>query len=168
MPTIYTTARTGLRFVNRFGALGPENYVTGHYSASRRDTSDRDAIALVQSFHRYHKEKGWGGLGYHYVITKKGNIILGRPTYLKGAHVGGHNTGNVGVMMLGTTGHRPTFRQRRAYRWLLANAHTSKLPRAHRTDRSLRRARRRGHNSWSGHTSNGCPGSFKPMYLRGY
>ena len=167
MPTIYTAGSTGLHFRNLFGALGPELHVTGHYSAGAVDKSDKDAIATVRSYHRAHAAKSWGGLGYHYVITRKGNIILGRPVALKGAHVGGWNTGNVGVMMMGTTGDKPSYRQRRAYKWLLANAHTTRLPRSHRTDRSLRAAKRHGHNSWSGHTSNGCPGSFKPMYLKG-
>jgi len=69
--------------------------------------------------------------------------------------------------MHGTTGDKPTRAQRRAYRWLLANAHTRRLPRTHRTDQDLRAATRRGHNSWSGHRANACPGSFKPMFLKG-
>lgn len=164
---IYTHRRTGLRFRNLFGDLGPETFVTGHYSASRRDKDDTDAINMVRQFHAQHESQGWGGLGYHFVITRKGNIILGRPLRLKGAHVGGWNTGNVGVMMTGTVGDKPTRAQRRTYKWLLAYAHTRRLPASHRTDRRLLKATRRGHNSWPGHTSNQCPGSFKPMYLKG-
>lgn len=166
-PIIYTARRTGMTFQNLFGQLGPEHHVTGHYTAGPLDRSDKHAIELVRSYHQAHKNKGWGGLGYHFCITRKGNIILGRPLMLKGAHTGGHNTGNVGVMMHGTTGDKPTRAQRRAYRWLLANAHTRSMPATHRTDLDLRSARRHGHNSWIGHTSNGCPGLFKPMYLRG-
>lgn len=156
-----------MTFQNLFGALGPERYVTGHYTAGPRDISDQHAIQLIQSYHQMHKAKGWGGLGYHYAITKKGNIILGRPLHLKGAHTGGANSNNVGVVMHGTTGDTPTFAQRRAYRWLLANAHTKNVPATHRTALALRGAQRMGHNSWAQHKSNGCPGSFKLMYLNG-
>jgi hypothetical protein len=60
---------------------------------------------------------------------------------------------------------RPTRAQMKALRWLLKYAHTSRMPAAHRTDRKLTAASIRGHNQWSGHTSNGCPGLFKRMYL---
>lgn len=166
-PRIHTAGSLGLAFQNVFGELGPEFHVTGHYTAGPRDHDDQEAIRLVRSYHSSHKAKGWGGIGYHYCVTRKGNIIGLRPTRLKGAHVGGHNTGNVGVMMHGTTGDGPTRAQRDAYAWLLEHAHTKSMPRAHRTDRDLRDAKRWGHNSWAGHTSNGCPGSFKLMYLKG-
>lgn len=167
-PKIYTHRVTGLRFQNLFGPLGPEKYVTGHYSGTRRDMSDQDAIQMVRNFHRDHKDKKWGGLAYWIVITRKGNIILGRPSWMKGAHVGGWNSNNIGVMMIGTVGHRPTRAQRRTYKWLLANAHTNRLPRTHRTDRPLSRARRRAHKDWPGHSTNQCAGNFSPMYRRGY
>lgn len=166
-PRIYTAAQIGLVFENKFGSLGPENYVTGHYTAGRLDTSDQDAIAQAKSFHGFHKSKGWGGAGYHYLITRKGNIVCLRPTWMKGAHVGGNNSNNIGVVMCGTTGDEPSYAQRKSYRWLLDNAHTTKLPRAHRTDLNLANATRLGHNDWPGHTSNGCPGNFKTMYRKG-
>lgn len=166
-PRIYTAASLGLRFDNLFGQLGPETSVTGHYTAGPVDQSDRDAIRLCRAYHAAHKGKGWGGVGYHFCITRKGNIIGLRPLVLKGTHVGGWNTSNVGIMMHGTTGDRPTRAQARAYRWLIKNAHTRRVPRAHRSDRDLRKARRRGHNDWQGHESNGCPGSFKKLYVEG-
>lgn len=166
-PKIYTANSTDLKFQNVFGSLGAESKVTGHYTDGPRDSSDAHAIDLIQNYHQAHKAKGWGGLGYHFCITKKGNIILGRPLHLKGAHVGGHNSNNVGIVMHGTTGDKPTFAQRRAYRWLLANAHTNRMPRTHRSDRDLRKAGRYGHNSFPNHRSNGCPGSFKPMFIKG-
>lgn len=166
-PRVITAAQLGLTFSNRFGTLGPELYVTGHHTAGPMDKSDADAIRLCRSYHAAHAAKGWGGIGYHYCVTRAGTIIGLRPTSLKGAHVGGHNSSNAGVMFHGTTGDKPTERQRKSYAWLIDNAHTSSLPRAHRTDRDLRGARRRGHNDWPGHTSNACPGTHKPMILKG-
>ena len=167
MPKMITAAQQGLRFGNVFGALGPELYVTGHHTAGPTDKSDAQAMSLNRSYHQAHAAKGWGGSGYHASISRRGTIMFLRPTALKGAHVGGHNSSNYGVMFHGTTGNRPTILQRRAYRWLLANAHTTKVPRAHRTDRDLRDAKRKGHNDWSGHESNQCPGTHKKMILNG-
>jgi hypothetical protein len=157
--------RPDLDFQNKFGQLGQEVVVTGHHSATPPDRNLAEAIYRVHQFHRDHAAKGWGGLGYHFVLARSGEIILGRPTLLLGAHVGGHNTGNVGVMCIGTVGDVPTRRQKRALRWLLANAHTKAMPRSHRTDRDLRQAKVVGHNDWSGHESNACPGTHKRMYL---
>lgn len=166
-PRIYTAAQLGLTFQNRFGELGPELYVTGHHTAGPKDTSDQDAIRLARQFHAEHAAKGWGGIGYHFMLARSGAILCLRPTYLLGAHVGLHNTSNLGLVCNGTTGDRPTAKQAATLRWLLANAHTKKLPRIHRTDRDLRAARRFGHNDWPGHETNECPATHKPMYLAG-
>ena len=160
MPRIKTAAQIGLRFSNLFGQLGPEKYVTGHYTAGPKDTSDAHAMQLCRQYHAMHAGQGWGGMGYHFCITRKGTILGLRPTVLKGAHTGGWNTGNVGVMFHGTTGDKPTRAQARSYRWLLRYAHTSRMPAAHRTDLPLKRAQRKGHKQWPGHTTNGCPGLF--------
>jgi hypothetical protein len=169
-PRIITARSIGLAFQNLFGQLGPERFVTGHYSAGSRARSWREGVARARSFHADHRdnpEKRWGGIGYHYVIADDGALICARPTILKGAHTGGANTSNIGVNCPGTTGDRPTPQQKATYQWLLANAHTNAMPKAHRTDVDLRQAQLRGHKQWPGHASNGCPGLFMPMYLAG-
>lgn len=174
MPKIITAREIGLSFQNVFGELGPEFYVTGHHTGGPKDLSDGHAVDLCVRYHGDHMRKGWGGIGYFYCVTRNGTIICLRPTRLKGAHVGGHNSNNIGVMFHGTVGDVPTRAQARAYRWLLSNAHKKVMPAAHRTDRPLRRpyCKRYGHNDWSGHSSNACPGTHKTMILssglRGY
>lgn len=150
---------------SKFGALGPEQYVTGHHTAGPKDTSLAHAISLCKSYNVAHARQGWGGIGYHFCIARTGELICLRPTYMKGAHVGGWNSNNVGVVCHGTTGDKPTAAQERTYKWLIQNAHTSALPKAHRTDLPLTRAKRYGHNDWSGHETNACPGTHKPMYV---
>ena len=51
--------------------------------------------------HRWHKEKGWDGIGYHYVICVDGKLEHGRPEYWTGAHAGGHNKDSIGVCLIG-------------------------------------------------------------------
>jgi hypothetical protein len=166
-PRIITARSIGLAFQNLFGELGPEEAVTGHYSAGARAKTWRDGVERAKSFHAFHKGKGWGGVAYHFIIADDGALICARPTILKGAHTGLHNTENLGVNCPGTTGERPTPQQRATYQWLLANAHTERMPREHRTDVDLRRARLHGHRDWSGHESNACPGRFYGMYKAG-
>lgn len=56
----------------------------------------------AEDIHRWHQERGWDGIGYHYVIRLDGTVENGRPEYWKGAHVAGHNTGSVGICLIGT------------------------------------------------------------------
>lgn len=50
---------------------------------------------------RWHKQKGWKGIGYHYVIKLDGTIEKGRPDSEIGAHVQGHNTNSIGICYIG-------------------------------------------------------------------
>lgn len=147
-----------------FGPLGPERYVTGHHTAGPKDVSLEHAIQLCKSYHAAHAAKGWGGIGYHFCIARTGELICLRPTYMKGAHVGGWNSNNLGVVCHGTLGDRPTEAQRRTFAWLVRNAHTAALPKAHRADRDLSRVPRRGHNDWPDNPTS-CPGDHKPMFV---
>ena len=169
MPRIITARSIGLAFQDVFGELGPERHVTGHHTAGAKDSSDKHCEQVLRAYHHDHMRKGWGGIGYHFCVSRKGTIYCLRPTTLKGAHVGGHNTGNIGVVFHGTTGDRPTGPQARAFHWLLRNAHTTRLPAAHRTDRKIFRphADRRGHKQWSGHEWNACPGTHLTVILSG-
>lgn len=166
-PVVISAAQQGIVPSPVFGGLGTITYVTGHHTAGPIDRSREDAIRLNRAYHDAHAANGWGGIGYHYNLARDGTILCLRPIAQKGAHVGGHNTGNVGITCHGTVGDRPTLAQKRALRWLLANAHTSKMPAPHRSPVPLSGKPRRGHNDWPGHTSNACPGTHKTLYLSG-
>jgi len=62
----------------------------------------------------WHKERGWDGIGYHYVITNgaqnscrpykgsdDGIIQDGRNVEKQGAHVRGHNSDSIGICLIG-------------------------------------------------------------------
>lgn len=40
----------------------------------------------ARQIHRSHKNNGWTGIGYHYVVRKDGSIERGRPHWSVGAH----------------------------------------------------------------------------------
>jgi len=46
-------------------------------------------------------QKGYADIGYHFVVDDAGQIYAGRDLQVRGAHTGGHNTGTVGVSLLG-------------------------------------------------------------------
>ncbi|MBL0922390.1 MAG: N-acetylmuramoyl-L-alanine amidase, partial [Phycisphaerales bacterium] len=48
-----------------------------------------------------HLGRGFGDIGYHYVVDPQGVIWQGRPLNWQGAHVGGQNPGNLGILCLG-------------------------------------------------------------------
>jgi len=50
---------------------------------------------------RYHRSKGWKGVGYHFVIMPNGLIFVGRGLNEVGAHAAGQNERMVGVCLLG-------------------------------------------------------------------
>lgn len=54
-----------------------------------------------RSIDRYHKRRGWMGIGYHFGITPEGRVWVLRPIHLVGAHAEGHNVGSIGVVVWG-------------------------------------------------------------------
>lgn len=65
---------------------------------------------------RWHKERGWSGCGYHYVVCNgyenkgdefeenvmNGEIQVGRDLEVAGAHARGYNADSIGICMIGT------------------------------------------------------------------
>lgn len=56
---------------------------------------------------RYHRSKGWGGIGYHYMITKNGEVRKGRYEDKVGAHCyqKGMNYKSIGICLAGFFDH---------------------------------------------------------------
>lgn len=66
-----------------------------HHSALPASDGPRE----IQRLHQV--QRGFADVGYHYLIDASGIIYEGRPITVRGAHVAGHNTGAVGVCLLG-------------------------------------------------------------------
>lgn len=52
---------------------------------------------------RWHRQKGWLGIGYHYVVDLDGTVETGRAEEQPGAHCYGHNMRSIGVCYIGGT-----------------------------------------------------------------
>ena len=50
---------------------------------------------------RWHRERGFNGIGYHYVICLDGKLEKGRDVALAGAHCKGWNERSVGICYIG-------------------------------------------------------------------
>ncbi|WNZ08241.1 peptidoglycan recognition family protein [Streptomyces sp. 11x1] len=107
----------------RFKADGTENSptafypfqtITVHHTAMAND--DPDPAATVRAIYQLHAvTNDWGDIGYHFLIDEEGRIYEGRysgddglPAHdadgkvVTAFHVGGFNSGNLGIALLGT------------------------------------------------------------------
>ncbi len=50
---------------------------------------------------RWHRERGFQGIGYHYLIRRDGTLECGRPLEKAGAHCHGHNAHSIGIAYVG-------------------------------------------------------------------
>lgn len=55
----------------------------------------------VEQIDDWHKQRGWDGIGYHYVIRLDGVVEVGRPVAQVGAHARGYNSDSIGVCYVG-------------------------------------------------------------------
>jgi hypothetical protein len=69
-----------------------------HHSAFY-ERDDLDTMLEVQRAHR--QDRGWADVGYHFMVGKTGTIFEGRDLQVRGTHVEGHNTGSLGICLLG-------------------------------------------------------------------
>ena len=88
-------------------------YETFHHTAGYGAETYEEAVQSLQAIQRLHQDiRGWDDIGYHFVLDKSGRVYQGRPfadntpwsegpPLVIGAHVGGHNTGNIGIAVLG-------------------------------------------------------------------
>jgi N-acetylmuramoyl-L-alanine amidase len=84
---------------------GALDHLVLHHTAYRSDrirgTSVEAQSRHVREIERWHLERGFLAIGYHFVISPTGRIFVGRPIDRMGAHVEGHNRGTVGICLMG-------------------------------------------------------------------
>ncbi len=87
---------TNLKFKNKLKKLNNPSMIIIHHA--------EHISATVLDIHRWHLENGWSGFGYHFLITKDGQIYGGRPENAIGAHTKGYNNISFGICMQGDYG----------------------------------------------------------------
>lgn len=76
--------------------MRPINLIIIHCSATKAGQDFRKA-----DIDRWHRQQGWTGCGYHYVIDLDGTIEQGRAETTVGAHCAGHNRSSIGICYIG-------------------------------------------------------------------
>ena len=72
------------------------NYIVIHCTATPPDLNvTKDLID------KWHKQRGWSGIGYHFLIRRNGFIEAGRHSDDVGAHCKGHNRESISVSLAG-------------------------------------------------------------------
>lgn len=72
-----------------------------HHGVGTGGANPDEAKAILRGYQRLHQGNGWGDIGYNFAIDKWGNIYEARGFDAVGAHAGGHNTANLGVVLIG-------------------------------------------------------------------
>lgn len=72
------------------------NEIIIHCTATRTG-----AVVHVADVDRWHRQRGWAGIGYHFLVQPDGAIEVGRPLEKPGAHCRGHNRHSVGIAYVG-------------------------------------------------------------------
>jgi hypothetical protein len=97
-----------LRFDKKQQEIWPPEYrpiqkVVIHHTVT--GDPDPNPSATIRAIYQYHAvARGWGDIGYNYLIDPNGNIYEGRfggPGVI-GGHTLGYNNGSMGIAMLGT------------------------------------------------------------------
>jgi N-acetylmuramoyl-L-alanine amidase len=137
---------------------GPLDHLVLHHTAYHSDRIGGTSVAAqsrhMREIERWHLERGFLAIGYHFVISQTGRIFRGRPVDRIGAHVKGHNRGTVGICLMGDFEHeRPTIAALAA----LAAVSTELIPGG--AGKPLR-----AHRDHAGQATK-CPGRFLVEYL---
>ena len=72
------------------------NLIVLHCSATPQG---RDVT--VADIRRWHLERGFADIGYHFVVRLDGTVEAGRPVDRIGAHCKGHNRNSIGICYVG-------------------------------------------------------------------
>ncbi len=76
--------------------MRPVEYIVVHCSATK-PSADIGAAEI----RRWHLDRGFSDIGYHFVIRRNGVLERGRPLKKPGAHVKGYNRRSIGICWVG-------------------------------------------------------------------
>lgn len=94
-----------------------------HHTAVQVNGDARSGVERIRALYQYHAvNRGWGDIGYHYLIDEEGQIYEGKAggKFVVGGHAYCNNVGTLGVALLGNFEvEKPTQDQLKALQWLL-------------------------------------------------
>lgn len=72
------------------------NMIILHCSATREGQD-----FTVDDIRKWHKQRGFEDVGYHFIIYRDGTVVKGREESLQGAHCTGKNATSIGICYIG-------------------------------------------------------------------
>jgi peptidoglycan hydrolase-like amidase len=122
-----TTRKTAT--VNGSTLLWPHTYskkidlIVVHHTAVAVGGDDRSGVERVRAIYQYHAvSRGWGDVGYHYLIDEDGQIYEGKSggDYVVAGHAYCNNVNTIGIALLGNFEvEKPSQDQMKALQWLI-------------------------------------------------
>jgi peptidoglycan hydrolase-like amidase len=94
-----------------------------HHTAASNSASTRSGYETMQALYAYHaNSRGWGDIGYHYIIDSAGQIYEGKAggKSVVGGHAYCNNIGTIGVALMGNfETEAPSAEQTASLSWLI-------------------------------------------------
>lgn len=128
-PQDFKRAKKRVDELNGKPLLWPQEYspsiglLVVHHTAVRSDGDTRPGAERMRALYQYHAvNRGWGDIGYHYVIDDDGRIYQGRAggDRVVGGHAYCNNVGTLGIALMGNFEvEEPTQKQVKSLQWLL-------------------------------------------------
>ena len=96
----------------RFDVIGTKEELISELRNTSRDFTEfvvhwtesfKNQNLTAEDIHEWHLDKGYSGIGYHYIITRSGILQRGRPLNLIGDHANeyNHNQYSIGIAFVG-------------------------------------------------------------------
>ena len=85
-----------INYIKKYSNSRAMSTIVIHCSATKENKD-----YSVEDIKKWHLQRGFNDVGYHFVIKLDGTIELGRPLNKIGAHVSGNNTGSIGICYIG-------------------------------------------------------------------
>jgi hypothetical protein len=87
----------------RLDKAGAFYRITIHHEGNKAnyDRSIPDVTRDLRLDQAAHRSRGYGDIGYHFMIDYAGRLWEGRSLKYQGAHVSSRNPGNIGIVLLG-------------------------------------------------------------------
>ncbi len=151
-PNIRPRSAWDARTATRNRAHHTPDRITVHHTV--QPNGESDGAYWVRSVQNGHMdERDYWDIGYHFLISWDGTIYRGNPEDRQGAHVLDHNSGNLGISLIGNYEEgEPSEEQLASLAQMLRYL-------GDKYDIELDRDHVGGHRDHSGHSSNLCPGA---------
>jgi N-acetyl-anhydromuramyl-L-alanine amidase AmpD len=85
-----------INYIKKYSNSRVMNTIVIHCSATKEDKD-----YSVADIKKWHLQRGFNDVGYHFIIKLDGTIEIGRSLDKVGAHVAGNNTGSIGICYIG-------------------------------------------------------------------